>query len=138
MVESHQITHTKLLYFNYLEDLRIPKDIINIISNYTTVSILEHTLNGHDSSIFCLAVTPDNIIISGSGDHTIKVWKNNLLINTLIGHTRYVECLAILQNGDIASGSYDTTIKIWRNYSLLATLDGHNTCVKCLKVMPNN
>ncbi len=62
---------------------------------------------------------PDtDYIISGSLDHTLKIWdyKTYALINTLHGHDDGVRSVAHIQNTNfIVSGSEDKSVKIW-NY----------------------
>jgi WD40 repeat protein len=60
-----------------------------------------------------------NIVATGSGNGTIKLWdlsnETPVCINTLIGHTFCVSSLAFLQDGTgLVSGSYDGTVKIWK------------------------
>lgn len=43
-------------------------------------------LNGHEAAVLCVLVLPDNHILSGSGDKTLKVWAKGQLVNTLSGH----------------------------------------------------
>ena len=62
------------------------------------------------------------IILSGSVDKTIRIWRAGSADNdvfesvaTLDGHKRPVKCLAVSKFTDIiVSGSADSTIKIWR------------------------
>ena len=95
------------------------------------------TLKGHTQYIQCLMVLPDETIVSGSKDNTIKFWNlsENTCINTLNGHTDWVFCLLLLKDGHLASGSEDTTIKIWKreNGECIKTLQGHTDCVRALE-----
>ncbi|PHS38195.1 MAG: hypothetical protein COB07_08860 [Sulfurovum sp.] len=79
------------------------------------------------------------IIISGSGDNTIKIWDsaNGTLLKTLKGHEDPVSSVAISEDGKtIISGSWDQTIKIWDSASgtLLNTLKGHEDRVKSVAI----
>ncbi len=65
---------------------------------------LLRTLEGHTSSITCVAFAPDgNHVLSGGGDgdHTIRVWNvhNGQLLRVLRGHSKRIECLAISPDG---------------------------------------
>jgi WD40 repeat protein len=77
----------------------------------------KHTLTDHSDTVNCVAISPDNqILVSGSADHTIKICDLNTgrQLRTLEGHSDTVNCVAISPNGQIlASGSSDKTIKIW-------------------------
>ena len=54
---------------------------------------------------------------TASGDHTIKIWKNEptsgKCIKTLSGHQSEINDMIMLSNGKIATCSYDMTIRIW-------------------------
>ncbi|KAG2417214.1 hypothetical protein HFD88_008433 [Aspergillus terreus] len=62
------------------------------------------------------------IIITGSVDHTIRLWKADpvdsrkfTLVQTLEGHTSSVNTVAIADGAEmVASGAADGTVKIWR------------------------
>ena len=62
-----------------------------------------------------LCVLSNEILASGSGDKTIKLWNtsNFTLLKTLNGHSKHVWSLVLLPNGYLASCSEDKTIKIW-------------------------
>jgi len=74
----------------------------------------------------------DGHLISGSWDHTIKIWDLNSrkCIRTLEGHTDHVTSLAWV-HGNFVSGSDDKTIKIWdlNSGKCLRTLHGHTDAV---------
>lgn len=55
----------------------------------------------------------DNMIVSGSHDHTIKIWdaRTSLPVRSFAGHTNDIWCLEVYGN-HIASGSKDTTIRV--------------------------
>ena len=82
-------------------------------------SAVIRTLDGHTSGVNSVAITPDGTkIVSGSSDHTIKVWDiastGGRLLNTLEGHSSSVSSVAITPDGPkIVSGSWDKTIKVW-------------------------
>lgn len=99
-------------------------------------SILEQTVTGHKDTILSMEICErenQQILITGSGDTTIKVWKleDYSLITTFTGHENYVTRLCVYydihDNGKpyLASGSVDESIKIWSldDYSLVKTLD---------------
>ena len=62
-----------------------------------------------------------NRLISGSADHTIKLWDLSEVHPTwsrvtckmtFLGHTDKVRCLQV-KDDVLISGSYDNTLKIW-------------------------
>ena len=72
------------------------------------------TLQGHTNSVFCLIVH-NNILYSGSGDHTIRVW--NLDTNECVEYCKpivnCVNCL-VVHNNILYSASSDRTIRTWQ------------------------
>ena len=55
-------------------------------------------------------------IVSGSDDHTLKLWdaSSGQEIMPLKGHKGWVDCVAFSPDGKkIVSGSYDFTLKVW-------------------------
>ena len=78
--------------------------IINLFSNS-----LEHIgyFSGHKLSIYCLCTMSKNILASGSGDTTIKIWniEDRSIISTLSGHTEAISALCNVKEGVLVSGS---------------------------------
>ncbi|KAL9640507.1 MAG: hypothetical protein Q9164_000257 [Protoblastenia rupestris] len=85
---------------------------------------IRYLLSGHDGNVnavkfFSTQHRLAQIILSGSVDKTIRVWRlgisNPETVAVLSGHTSSVNCLAVNSEVKfIASGSADATIKIWR------------------------
>ncbi|NEQ12491.1 MAG: WD40 repeat domain-containing protein [Moorea sp. SIO3E2] len=101
------------------------------------------TLSGHGDSVNSIAVTPDDtMVISGSSDHTVKVWDVNTgaEIRTLTGHTSPVNAVAVTPDGTrVISGASDNTVRVWN----LATgkeilrFNGHSLPVVALAATPD-
>ena len=70
------------------------------------------TFLGHSDTVRCLQVNSDKLI-SGSYDHTLKIWdlKTGICKNTLRGHTDAVICLQFNEER-ILSGSADKTLRV--------------------------
>ncbi|KAH1113455.1 hypothetical protein J1N35_006833 [Gossypium stocksii] len=80
---------------------------------------------GHKLAVLCL-VTAGNLVISGSADKTISIWKRTAgnghrWLSTLKGHKGPIKCLAIEKDQEstenewiLYSGSLDKSVKIWR------------------------
>jgi len=91
--------------------------------NYINISdgSLIITFNGQHTmgtgQINSLVISPDGkTVLSGSGDHTIKLWNiaDGNLIKTFNGHTGAVNSAVFSPDGKtIISGSEDNTIKVW-------------------------
>ena len=97
----------------------------------------------HENYVNSVAFSPDgNFIISGSGDHTIKLWQvdNGELLKTFEGYQSSVRSVAFSPDGKtIISGSGDKTIKLWQinNAKLLKTFEGHQDFVYSVAFSPD-
>ena len=98
-------------------------------------------LNGHFSSIFSLAFSPNGeFLASASQDGTICVWSvsTGKRIKILTGHSSWVYSVVFSPNGEyLASGSYKE-IKLWEvpSGTLLKTLIGHSNSVTSVIFSP--
>eukprot|EP00035_Acanthoeca_spectabilis_P028689 m.471685 g.471685 ORF g.471685 m.471685 type:complete len:361 (+) comp31454_c0_seq1:45-1127(+) len=94
----------------------------------------------HDNSVNDLATGPNNLVYTGSSDHTIKVWCNTdgKHIGTCEGHTAAVDVVAVSSDNMLYSGSKDGSIRIWSgiNGEYLRTFDAHAGPVKCITFSP--
>ncbi|XP_069479361.1 F-box/WD repeat-containing protein 7-like isoform X2 [Ambystoma mexicanum] len=92
---------------------------------------------GHTAAVLCLALR-DNLLASGSQDHTIRVWQlpGCTLKQTLQGHQKGIWGLQFFTENLLVSASSDSSIKIWniRLSVCLRTLFGHNGPVWCIAV----
>jgi hypothetical protein len=101
------------------------------------------SLEGHTGGVWAVAVSPDGrFIVSGSSDHTVKVWEleSGRLLRSLEGHTGGVRAVAVSPDGRfIVSGSEDRTVKVWELESgrLLRSLKGHTHWVNAVAVSPD-
>ena len=101
------------------------------------------TLSGHGDIVRCVAATPDGgTIISGSWDHTLRIWDNRTgaCRRILSGHAGFVEGVAVTPDGATAvSGSDDHTLKVWDlvTGTCRATLTGHDALVRSVAITPD-
>lgn len=101
---------------------------------------LKQTLTDHARAVDSIAIK-DDIMVSGSSDHSIKVWdlKSGKCVKTLLGHTNNVMSVVIYEKM-IISGSYDTSIKVWDLETedtiteKCITLSGHKGLVNSIAV----
>jgi WD40 repeat protein len=100
--------------------------------------------DGHVDEVKSIQFSPNgDQIVSGSSDHTIKIWDSvsGGCLHTLEGHEEPVTSVCFNpKNGDIVSGSTDGTIKIWNRLSgeCLRTMKGHYSYVASVHVSPQN
>ncbi|KAJ3214892.1 hypothetical protein HDU67_001094 [Dinochytrium kinnereticum] len=104
-------------------------------SNWLTGNYVVREFSGHEDFVYCLQFDEDKII-SGSRDHSIKIWnmKTGSCQMTLQGHRASVLCLQY--NPDyIVSGSSDATIILWsiKDGHILRNLIGHTESVLNLR-----
>ncbi|CAD8205818.1 unnamed protein product [Paramecium pentaurelia] len=106
-----------------------------------------NNLIGHTDWIQCLVYSKkQNSFISGSGDTTIRCWKQIDQTNWISSqpyqeHTRFVRCIILNSNEDILfSGSDDESIKVWNvdfkqnKLTYMYSLDKHDSYVMALSL----
>ena len=104
----------------------------------------EHVLRGHSTSVYSVAVSPDNChVVSGSRDKTVRIWNASTgkEEHVLRGHFHPVFSVAVSpDNCHVVSGSMDNTVRIW-NVSTGEeehVLHGHSASVDSVTVSPDN
>lgn len=94
-------------------------------------------LKGHDDYVITCLQFSNNRIVSGSDDHTLKVWSaiTGKCLRTLYGHTGGVWA-SQMEGNLIVSGSTDRTLKVWNADSgqCIHTLYGHTSTVRCMDI----
>jgi WD40 repeat protein len=89
----------------------------------------------------CAGRCPGRCVVSGSRDHTTRLWDLRCRAETarLQGHTGPVTALAVLPDGRLASGSRDKAVRLWDLSGGAETvrLQGHDGPVTALAVLPD-
>jgi WD40 repeat protein len=102
---------------------------------------LARVLAGHQGFVTAVAVLPDGRVVSGSHDHTLRVWdvESGQVLATLAGHQGAVKAVAVLPDGRVVSGSSDGTMRVWdvESGQVFATLVGHRGSVRSVAVLPD-
>jgi len=146
-------THTGILIkhiTNVESDVLLCLSDGSLASAYKTITILDietgeikKKFSGHTDFITSLVQLPDDSLISGSEDKTIRRWDINdkgikiKEFNKLNGHSSGISSLVRLLDGSLASGSLDNSIKIWdiERGEIIKTLTGHKSPVLSLVVL---
>jgi uncharacterized caspase-like protein len=101
------------------------------------------TFPGHTDTVWSIAVSSNGqILASGSGDNTIKLWnlQTGQLLHTLSRGSDTVWSIAAGPDGQtLASGSGDKRIKIWslQARKLLRAFSGHSNTVRTVVISPD-
>lgn len=93
----------------------------------------------HNQGVSCLCAS-DSIVVTGSRDGSIRVWKELQLQQSLVGHARQVTGLVLVNNdATLWSSGTDGSIRIWDlaghgkcQYVITAAQNGHADAITCL------
>ena len=89
----------------------------------------------------CILVLPHflvGVMLTGSADKTIKMWKGGACQKTLGGHTDCIRGLAVLSPEEFLSCANDCTVKRWTSEGqCTGTFHGHENYVYSMALMPN-
>jgi len=102
------------------------------------------TLKGHTRSVLAVQFTHDGkTLVSGSRDHTIKIWDvaTGELKKTLTTHSADVYSIAFSHDGaKMATGSRDKKIILWdaNTFELIRTFTGHTGDVRFVAFSPDD
>ncbi len=102
------ISHkNKIIEDKVMEHLNSPTSENIDFSAYYPPSPPTVTCVGHKRPVMSVAVFPNNNVLSGSHDKTIKVWdiSNGKCLATLFGHTWPVSSVAVLSDTRVISAS---------------------------------
>ena len=96
------------------------------------------TLAGHTNWAWSVAVVPDARIFIGSGDGTIKLWRDGACVRTIQAHTEPVRAVAVLPGGErFFTASLDRTAKLWTLDGLLERTIDVGSMVICAVMLPD-
>ena len=73
-------------------------------------------LHGHQGRVFSCDVSDSDMIASGSGDQSVKLWDihSQSCVTTFTGHTAEVRRVVFCKSGStLASASADKTVRLW-------------------------
>ena len=109
------------------------------IWNISTSQCLHSFIN--DSMVFCIAITEERLVISGSEDGMIRVWSvlAKGKIRDLTGHEGCILSLEI-KNDLLCSGDAEGIIRLWnpRTWKCFWVLDKHGSKISLLRLVDNN
>ena len=79
--------------------------------------VCAQVLQGHTAAVWavCVISGPPCRVVSGSWDHTLRVWDptTGTCVRTLAGHSDTVNALVTLPGNRVASGGGDRCIRVW-------------------------
>lgn len=140
-IHQHPVTGARMINWKYLYQQRYLLDRRWRSGTYQVREISANAArqDAHTAGIYCIQFDDDKIV-SGSRDHTVKVWDmhTGACIRTLWQHTASVLCLQY-DHRFIISGSSDKTIKQWdiNTGELIRSLTGHTESVLNLRFDEN-
>lgn len=69
----------------------------------------------HSAAVLSVAIAPDGLLVSGSADRSIGVWRDDRRVRSISNHAERVTALAFAPDGKrLASASADGTVRIWQ------------------------
>lgn len=69
----------------------------------------------HSAAVLSVAIAPDGLLISGSADRSIGVWRDDQRKRSISNHGEAINALAFAPDGKrLASASSDGTVRIWQ------------------------
>ena len=97
--------------------LRIWEGLGGSTGGKAAAPVCAHVLQGHTAAVWavCVISGPPVRVVSGSWDHTLRVWEpaTGTCVRTLAGHSDTVNALCTLPGNRIASGGGDRCIRVW-------------------------
>lgn len=121
------------------ELLNLYPDLVNIIIKYDRYfyGLLESQLTGHTRDITFLTILPDNTIITGSKDGTLRMWNPNKILHV---HSGPILCACSLPNKKIIIGSNDASLRICNIETGIIEniLRGYGNHITSITLLPDN
>ncbi|KAG0717763.1 Phospholipase A-2-activating protein [Chionoecetes opilio] len=98
-----------------------------------------HVLTGHSDTVSCLT-WGSGVLVSGSWDHSGRIWTNWECSHELKGHEGPLWSVVVLPSEGCSSPSFltasaDKTVKLWKEGKVCTTYSGHKDCVRGLTVI---
>ncbi|XP_020626455.1 phospholipase A-2-activating protein-like [Orbicella faveolata] len=97
-------------------------------------------LQGHEAAVWAVQLMPDHgLMLTGSADRTIKMWKAGACQMTFTGHSDCVRGLAVLSALEFLSCSNDSTIRRWMcTGECLQVYTGHTSFIYSIAALPDD
>ena len=94
--------------------------------------------NDHEAAVWSVKMLPEKgLMLTGSADKTIKLWKAGKCERTYTGHKDCVRSLAVLSSEEFLSASNDGTIRRWTlSGDCIQIYEGHSNYVYSISMIP--
>ncbi|KAF9764584.1 Ubiquitin homeostasis protein lub1 [Nosema granulosis] len=106
-----------------------------LINIYNLETNTKSNLFGHSNNVCTLEIR-NNILLSGSWDHTLKIWYiPELRLIDSIEHPGTVWCVKFIDDNTFVTGCADKVVRIFNNNVLVSSYSLHNFCIRGVSVV---
>ncbi|MEG3976681.1 AAA-like domain-containing protein [Microcoleus sp. herbarium8] len=119
---------------------QLPSQVQQVLQQAIYGTAEFNRLLGHSSPVLAVDVSPDGqLIATGGGDQTVKLWLPDGTLHQTLQHTATVFALRFSPDSQrLVTSSLDGSIYLWsREGQLLKTFEGHSAAIWAIAVSPD-